>query len=77
MNEIKLIGDKAKAEIIGFNVRDGTFFVLRKIEVKGNRTHIKCLHIGKSSCGEAKNILLQRAVSSLTEAIQEMKNEEY
>lgn len=77
MTEIKMTDDESKAGINGFNMKGGTFLVLRKIDVEGNITSVKCILIGISGRGELKTILLQKAISSFTEAVQQLKGEVY
>lgn len=77
MTEIKLTEDEAKAGLNGFNMKDGTFFVLRKIKIKDGKTSVEGLHIGSSGRGRTETIRLQKEVTSFTEATQEMKDEGY
>jgi hypothetical protein len=77
MTEIKMTDDEAKAGLNGFNMMDGTYFVLRKIEVQDNMTAITGLRIGKTGRGEVNTIRLQKEVTSFTEAVQEMKRKGY
>lgn len=77
MTEIKLTDDEAKAGINGFKLKDGTFFVLRKIKVDDNITSIEGLHIWKSGRGVSETILLTKRVSSFSEAVKELRNEGY
>ncbi len=77
MTRVKITEDEARAGINGYDMRDGTFFVLRVIEANEDNTIIQGLHIGPVGRGVSRIIALNKKVTSYTEAVDELKKEGY
>ena len=75
--EIKITQDEAKAGINGFEMKDGSMFVLRNVQVADDATTISGLFIGTKGRGTLRVFELKGKVSSYSEAVERLKNEGY
>ena len=77
--EIKITQDEAKAGINGFEMKDGSMFVLRNVQVAedATTTTVSGLFIETKGRGTLRVFELKGKVSSYSEAVERLKNEGY
>ena len=75
--EIKMTEAEMRAGINGFDMKDGTVYIIRTVNAEENGTSVQGLHIRAWEHGTIEAIMLKKKVASYTEAVEEMRKEGY
>lgn len=75
--EIKMTEEEMRAGINGFDMKDGTIYLIRTVDTEDNGTSVKGLRIRGWEHGIIETITLKKKVTSYTELVEEMRKEGY
>lgn len=75
--EIKMTEKEMRLGINGFDMKDGTIYMIRKVEAEDNGTSVQGLHIRGWEHGNTEAITVKKRVASYTELVEEMRKEGY
>jgi hypothetical protein len=75
--EIKMTEEEMRAGINGFDMKDDTIFMIRKVNAEDNGTSVQGLHIRGWEHGNTEVIMVKKRAASYTELVEEMRKEGY